>query len=305
MTLLSAAIFGDLVIHDQHISLASHTTIAIKVVRTLLFIACGGIIIGLSERMRFMNRSAEQRRTVLESLQQMILPPRLPSPKGWDAAWHYQPSSREDEVGGDFYDLFPLENGDYGVIVGDVMGKGKEAAMHTAYLRYTLRAYLAIGWAPSKALAQVDRTMAVEWADETTASVFVGRLDPTTGRLTYANAGHEAPMVGRPGSQPTELRATGPILGTGIGFGYDEEAVHLKPNESLLLFTDGVTEARNPEGDFLDSHGVWRLFTESARARRQDEILSGVVGSLIAYTEGVQHDDVALVLLKRREGRKS
>lgn len=302
VTVVTAALFGDLLVPDLHISiLAEHTTHPVTIIRTLLFLTCSGMIVGLAEQMRRMYRSAEQRRTVLQSLQGMILPPYLPSPPGWETAWHYRPASVEDEVGGDFYDVFHLENGQYGVIVGDVMGKGKEAAMHTADLRYSLRAYLAIGWRPSEALAQVDRMTSSDWSDGATASVFVGRLDPKSGILTYANAGHESPLAGRPGDTPRKLSATGPILGTGIAFDYSEASIELEHGELLLLFTDGVTEARNQERQFLDSSGTWQLLRQaSGQTQGLAGILDAMVSGLIHYTSGIQHDDVALVLLRRR-----
>ena len=301
LTVVVAALVGDLVVPDLHISLYNGDPPGtVSAIRTVLFLACGGAIIALTERMRRVGRSAEQRRTVVQSLQHMILPGRLPTPPGWRAAWHYRPASQEDEVGGDFYDMFPMDDGRFGIIIGDVMGKGKEAAMHTALLRYSLRAYLSIGQGPAEAMANVDRMLTGDWEDGGTASVFVGCMDPATGRIEYANAGHEAPLMGSVGGEPVSLSATGPVLGTGLGFDYEAARVTLAPGEFLLLFTDGVTEARNPAGEFLDGKGAWNLLSRANLRNGLNDALDHMMNSLLQYTGGVQHDDVAVILLRRK-----
>lgn len=300
-TVVLAALMGDLVVPDLHISLYNGDPPGtVSAIRTVLFLGCGGAIIAITERMRRMGRSAEQRRTVVQSLQHMILPDRLPIPAGWNAAWHYRPASQEDEVGGDFYDMFPLEGGRFGIIIGDVMGKGKEAAMHTALIRYSLRSYLSIGQGPEEALGHVDRILTGDWEDGGTASVFVGCIEPLSGRIDYANAGHEAPLVGSVGTEPATLSATGPILGTGLGYNYEASSVTLAAGDFLLLFTDGVTEARNPSGEFLDGKGAWDLLSRSPKRAELSTVLDHMLKNLEKYTAGVQHDDVALILLHRK-----
>ena len=268
-------------------------------IRTLLFVVCGSATIWLTYRARLMQETAERRREVVTSLQSMVLPSTLADAPGYEIGGLYKPANREEEVGGDFYDFYAIGGGLYGILIGDVMGKGKEAAASTAFLRYSVRAFASTGDHPGQIMRQLNTMIDTQGVPFETASLFLGYLDVKSGCLYYANAGHEPPLLRRISGGEEVLSSTGPILGVGPGQSYEESVVVLEPSDVLLLMTDGVTEARSPSGDFLDASGAWKMLRTALRAPTAQRAIASLDTALTHYIGAARRDDIAILLLRR------
>lgn len=277
-------------------------TLLMQVLRPLLFAGCGAAAVRLIAWARRMQNRAETKRDVVEALQSVLLPTALAEAAGYDLCGLSKPAQEEEEVGGDFYDFYPAGGGRYCLVIGDVMGHGKEAAASTALLRYSVRAFCSAGASPASILAQVNTLLETQGLAFETASLFVGLLEPHSGALRYANAGHEPPLLRRASGEEEALAVTGPVLGTGLGAQYEEKALALGPQDALLLLTDGVTEARNRHGEFLGSAGIWWMLRAALRASSAQTVIASFEKTLIEYIGGSRRDDIALLLL-RRTGR--
>ncbi len=301
LVLALSALFGDLIVPDLHISYfyGHDPSWHVRATRLILFVACGAATIWLTYRAQLMQERAERERGVVAALQSMILPERLANAPGYDLFGVYKPARHEEAVGGDLYDFYPLGAGHYGLLIGDVMGKGKEAAASTALLRYSVRALTSTGMRPAEVLSRLDDLIESQGLDFGTASLFVGVLDACSGELRYASAGHEPPLLAHADGREEALDSTGPILGVGLGLPYVEGAVVLGSGDALLLMTDGVTEARGPQGQFLESGGVWRLLRLALAEPTAARALFFLTADLTAFIGGNARDDIAMVLLRR------
>jgi len=248
----------------------------------------------LRERERF-----EQELRVARRIQQALLPKELPLLENWDIVPYYQPAR---EVGGDFYDFLPLSDGCVGVIIGDVSGKGIAAALVMANTQSVLRA-VALGSAtPGELLAQVNEVLVAYIPPNMFVTCFCGILDPESGRLTYANAGHSPPFRQHEG-KATALLATGMPLGLMPSMAYEEKVTTLLPGDDVLFYSDGLIEVHNPEREMLGSSRVRVLVTEHAPGAKR--LTAHVVEELGRFTgEGwEQEDDITLVTLERLEAQ--
>ncbi len=268
-------------------------------IRMALFAICGAAAIWLVDRARVMQSKAETRREVVMALQSAYLPTELAHASGYDLSGLYQPAREEEEVGGDFYDFYPSGTGQFCLVIGDVMGHGKEAAASTALLRYAVRAFCSAGAGPAQIITQVNTLLETQGLPFGTASLFVGLLEPHSGEFCYASAGHEPPLLKRASGEELALAATGPILGVGLDARYDEKAVALGSQDALLLMTDGVTEARNRHGEFFGSAGAWWMLRAALRAPSAKVAVASINNALTDYISGCRCDDIALLLLRR------
>ncbi len=225
-------------------------------------------------------------------LQQAVLPPTLPDLAGCDAAAYYSPSGRT-EVGGDFYDVFALTAGRVAVFVGDVMGRGVEAATSMAKMRASVRAYIAVDPLPDVVLTKLDQMLA-EYGDEQLITLVYLLLDPTRDELWVANAGHPAPIVLRADSRIDQLPdADGGPLGVVVG-PRERHRIRFEPGDTVLLFTDGLIERRTEDIDA----GRARLSAALGNLAQGD--LKGALRTVIDMVrDGTQDDDVAAVALRR------
>ncbi len=238
----------------------------------------------------------EQEMLVARLIQQTLLPKELPAPPGWQMAAHYQPARA---VGGDFYDFIPFRNGQLGLVVGDVSDKGIPAALVMATIRSVLRAAARRLVAPAKVLRRVNDLLYPDIPRKMFITCFYGLLDPASGRMRYANAGHDLPYRWRAGAV-SEVRATGMPLGLMPGMRYEEQEVLLAPGESILLYSDGLVEAHNPQREMF---GFPRLQTLLKEANGDQDVIAFLLAQLAAFT-GIgweQEDDVTLLALHRRE----
>jgi serine phosphatase RsbU (regulator of sigma subunit) len=240
-------------------------------------------------------RLYRERSETAETLRRSLLPSRLPVAAGWRTATLYRPASREREIGGDFFDLFLTEGG-FTVVIGDVTGKGIEAAALTAMARHSLRASSLLGLSPAASLALLNRLL-LEQAEFSLVTAAVARLGITPGEavMTLASAGHPLPLRHRRGTAPVEVGRPGILLGfdpTGV---WPERTNKLKPGDTLLFYTDGVTDTPGRQGRF----GETRLRTVLRGAPQEpDELLRVVDQALGDFRSGESLDDVAMLAVE-------
>jgi serine phosphatase RsbU (regulator of sigma subunit)/predicted ester cyclase len=248
----------------------------------------------LRERERF-----EQELRVARRIQQALLPKELPLLENWDIVPYYQPAR---EVGGDFYDFLSLSDGGVGVIIGDVSGKGIAAALVMANTQSALRAVTLGSATPGELLAQVNEVLVAYIPPNMFVTCFCGILDPESGRLTYANAGHSPPFR-QHGGKATALFATGMPLGLMPGMAYEEKETVLLPGDGVLFYSDGLIEAHNPQREMLGSSRVRELVTDHAPGAQR--LTTQMVEELGRFTgeSWEQEDDITLVTLERIEAR--
>src|SRR5215211_6562473 len=204
----------------------------------------------LLEQERIERERIEQELRVARRIQQASLPKEVPQLEGWQISPYYQPAR---EVGGDFYDFFDLEEGRVGVVVGDATGKGVPAALVVSATSSMLRAVAqALGSSsPGEVLAQVNETLVARIPPNMFVTCFYAILDPKSGSLSYANAGHDLPYLHRRGGDCEELRARGMPLGLMPGMAYEEKEMVLDDGDSALLYSDGLVEAHDPEREMF------------------------------------------------------
>src|SRR5215207_1674387 len=200
----------------------------------------------------------EQELQVARQIQQELLPDSVPKLEGWQIATYYGPTR---EVGGGFYDFVELSRGRLGLIVGDATGHGMPAALVMATTRGMLRAVVQSLESPGEVLARVNEALAAEIPPSTFITCFYGILDPESGRFIYANSGHNLPCR-RHDDQADELRARGMPLGLMPGTEYEEKEALLEVGDSVLLYSDGLVEARDPEGEMFGFPRLRRLVAE-------------------------------------------
>src|ERR671912_127933 len=191
------------------------------------------------EQERIERERIEQELQVARRIQHASLPKEVPQLEGWQISPYYRPAR---EVGGDFYDFFELEDERLGIVVGDATGHGVPAALVMASARSMLRAVAQASDSPGDALRRVNDPLATDIPPNMFVTCFYAILDPESGRLRYANAGHDLPYVWH-GGACEELRARGMPLGLMPGMHYEQKEIVLQKGESALLYTDGLVEA--------------------------------------------------------------
>ncbi|HET6386409.1 MAG TPA: PP2C family protein-serine/threonine phosphatase [Armatimonadota bacterium] len=247
-------------------------------------------------------RSEYETQHALAIVFQRALLPDASEPPGYDIAFAYQPASRNPKVGGDFIDVFNLGRGRYVILLGDVTGHGIEAAVHTAEIRYGLRA-LAFGrMSPPDCIAAVNEMLAESPYRDRYATAFLGIMDTTAHSLVYSNAGHDAGLLWRaPGGPLEELSSTGLMLGVihAPTATYEGAIVEIGLGDGLVLYSDGVTEARGADGFF----GTERLqnFVLQQKMSPAAAAVDALLSTIGAFTKGDLQDDVAILWIRRRE----
>jgi len=254
------------------------------------------------EQERIERERVEQELRVARRIQQASLPKEVPEPEGWQLSPYYQPAR---EVGGDFYDFFELEDGRVGLVVGDATGKGVPAALVVAATCSMLRA-VAQGLgssSPGEVLARVNETLLARIPPNTFVTCFYAVLDPQSGRLTYANAGHNLPCCRHDARAVTELKARGMPLGLMPQMSYEEKESVLEVGEDLLFYTDGLIEAHNPRGEMYGTPRLRDLLSEISEGGR--DLSATLIEELERFTgeEWEQEDDITLLTLERSARR--
>jgi predicted ester cyclase len=239
----------------------------------------------------------EQDLRVARSIQQASLPKEVPELEGWRIATYYQPAR---EVGGDFYDLFELEEGRVGVVVGDATGKGMPAALVVSAASSMLRAVAQAfhSSSPGEVLSRVNETLVARIPSNMFVTCFYAILDPKSATLRYANAGHDLPYLRRCGGDAEELRARGMPLGLMLGMIYEEVEISLREGKSVLFYSDGLVEAHDPKGEMFGFPRLRALVAEHGEERELGEFLMEELYYFVG--EGwEQEDDITLLTLLR------
>ncbi len=226
------------------------------------------------------------------------IPDELP---GLSLAANYRAGLEEAQVGGDYYDAFALPDGRVALVIADVSGKGLSAAVQTATVKYSLRAFATEAGAPGLVVTRLNRMLCSDLAGlgDHFVTLFYAVFNPKTGNLSWASAGHESMLIKRHAGGSRLLDANGPILGL-AEHAYAQETDVLAPGDSLVLYTDGLTEARDPETrGLLDIDGVQKL-VESAPAEAGPGALAAFLQqAAMRWTAGRPQDDMALLVVRR------
>jgi serine phosphatase RsbU (regulator of sigma subunit)/predicted ester cyclase len=233
---------------------------------------------------------------VARQIQQELLPESMPKLDGWRIAAYYGPAR---EVGGDFYDFLEFPDGRLGLVVGDATGHGMPAALVMATTRGMLRAVVQSLESPGVMLAKVNEALAADIPPSTFVTCFYAILEPQSGLLRYANAGHDLPYLRHGGGEAEELRARGMPLGLMPGMPYEEKETILAPGDSALFYSDGLVEAHNPKREMFGFPRLRRLVAE--HEAKEGSVVEFLMDKLRTFTgEGwEQEDDITLVMLQR------
>lgn len=231
--------------------------------------------------------------TVAEMLQQSVLPEVLPDVDGVDLAVVYLPATEDVDVGGDWYDAFPLGQERLGIVLGDVVGHNLASASVMNQVRNALRAYAVDTQDPGRVLARTNKAL-VQLMPEAMATVLYGVLDVRTGELSYASAGHPPPLLAGPDGSRYLIDGAGMMLGVADSPSYTTARDHLLPGSSLLLFSDGLVEDRSRSLDEgLDALASVFSKGEVATAEEACALAQGVL------VEGsARADDVCLLAVR-------
>jgi sigma-B regulation protein RsbU (phosphoserine phosphatase) len=246
------------------------------------------------------SQAYEHERNVAETLQRSFVPTIGARLKSFDLGQTYHPALKEAQVGGDFYDVFWLPDGRVGLLMADVSGKGLPAAIQTAMVKYMLRSYAIEDASPASVLMRLNRGLCAFIDPDLFVTAFYGLLCPDSGRLHYGNAGHDSPILAlKQQDFCTSLDTTGPALGLDPAVAYFERTVHFNPGDLLLLYTDGVTDARR--GDELFGRERLEELLAGLSDAKPNRIVSQIYRTVRAFAEGDLHDDCALLVLKAKE----
>lgn len=231
---------------------------------------------------------------VASVLQKSILPEALPDFPEIAAHSVYQPAGTDNEIGGDYYDVFRARDDAIWFAIADVCGKGVVAATKTSMIKYSVRSLVAAGLSPSEVATEVNR-MTTEAGDPSEiVTLWLGRYDAAAAELTWSNGGHPPGLLRRGDGSIERLGATGPLLGALADAEYEQDSCRVEPGDTILLYTDGVTEARQGNNFF----GEERV-SETLAATRGD-VAEALLAAVREFVEGDLRDDIAIIALDIR-----
>jgi len=251
------------------------------------------------------SRLYRDRSEIARVLQRSLLPPLLPEIPGVEVGAEYLSVGESSEVGGDFYDLINTVEDGWICAIGDVRGKGVEAASVTALARYTIRAITMKDDRPSEVLAALNEAMLRQLPEDRFCTAACIRLEPEDGSpgvgLDVSRAGHPPPLLVSTDGTVEEVGCTGRVLGVFSDAELRNSSLRLMPGEALVLYTDGITEARSPDGSFFGEDRLRRLLGSCAGCdaatfaeRIKDDVLD--------FQKGDLHDDLAVLVLRAGYG---
>ena len=241
--------------------------------------------------------SEARARALARTLQATFLPPVVPPIPGLDVAGAYRPAGDGTEVGGDFYDVLETGRGTWGIVIGDVCGKGASAAVVTALARYTVRAEALRAPAASAVLARLHEALLRDQPDQCCTALFV-EVEPTAEAVAaiVSSGGHHLPLVARAGGAFEKVGRSGTILGILEDPELHDAPTVLRGGDVMVLYTDGVVEGRR-DRDFFGEERLRAAVAEAAGGTAQD-VADGVVTAAVEFQEGDASDDIAVVAVK-------
>jgi len=264
-------------------------------------------------------RGLERELKIAHQIQAGFLPDKLPQPSGWEIAAYFKAAR---EVAGDFYDVFNLSSeAKMALVVGDVCGKGVGAALFMTLFRSLIRAMTNLDYATGhislrstvldrdkqrqtlassaaklkNVVAETNNYVVYTHGEATIfTTLFIGLLDPATGSLIYINAGNEPPFILGPTGVKARLDSTGPVIGVFPDVDFEIGEIHLESGETLLIHTDGVTDARSPDGDYFDEERLLTLLAPPVSSATA--LLDHIKASLHTHMAGTdQYDDITML----------
>jgi serine phosphatase RsbU (regulator of sigma subunit) len=247
------------------------------------------------------NHRLEGELAIGRRIQRSLMPRRFPSLPGWEIAAAYDAAR---EVGGDLYDAFLLRDrpGCLGLVIADVTGKGIPAALVMADVRALIHAAADHGGGPAVTIDRVNRILVSERATGLFVTVAHAELDAASGSLTLASAGHEPVHVIRSDGTLDILEPPGCLVGMVADIRVDPVDATLGPADALVMHTDGVTEARDPNGGFYGDDRLRELL-RSVAGRPATEIVDAIVADVTAFRAGAEaFDDLTLLVVRRAAG---
>jgi serine phosphatase RsbU (regulator of sigma subunit) len=245
---------------------------------------------------------AESQRNLLENelkvareVQAGLMPREMPDIPGFSLAYAWHPGR---EVSGDFYDIFPLAEGCWGIMIGDVADKGTAAALYMAMVHSLIRSGTLRNHSPASVLKEVNQTIQRQSSSGIYVTIFLAVLDSKKQTLRYANAGHNPPMLRRASGNIEELARTGRVVGMFNQPQWSEATITLEDGDTLILFTDGVTEARRKDKEYYEEN---RLATAIVDApQKADEMLAHIEADLNIFIEkATEQDDITFLVLSK------
>lgn len=253
---------------------------------------------------RRMDELYRRERHIAEMLQEALIPPAssLRHPRLSIAA-KYIPAWKEAEVGGDFYDMFEVSEDKVAIVIGDVAGKGLLAAQRVAGAKHSVRSYAYVDPSPARVVTLANKALSRDGdGNSGMLTLFFAVVDTVSGMMTYANGAHESPVIRRADGRIAETEVTGTVLGVFDDLDYGEENCLLGPGDSIVLFTDGITEARHSGHVLLGKDSVLRFLGESTTLS-PDEVATGLLDLARSHAGGSLQDDVAIFVMQRNPER--
>jgi len=241
-------------------------------------------------------RALQEEMKLAYRIQMDLLPGENPMVKGYDIAGRSIPAKA---VGGDYYDFIPAGDARLAFCLGDVVGKGMPAALLMANTQATLRGQVENQLSPAGVMKKANSLLYRSTDDGKFVTLFLAYLDPATDRITYCNCGHEYPLIFRNSGKTESLQTEGLILGAIKDFHFGEGTTKMEPGEILLLYSDGIPEAFNQEGQ---QYGAGRLKNViwGLRDSSSEQIISGLIESIREFAgEREQSDDITLIVIRR------
>jgi serine phosphatase RsbU (regulator of sigma subunit) len=239
-----------------------------------------------------------ERSHIAKTLQRSLLPPRLPEIAGFELAARYRAAGEGFDVGGDFYDVFETSSG-WALVVGDVCGKGPEAASLTSLARSALRTGTVVEKRPSRVLGVTNEAIIRERINDRFLTALLMHLDPETGTIVVANGGHPPLLVVRANTEVTQIDGRGPVLGVLPDPSFDESEIVLAPGDAVIAFTDGVLDAGAPDR-LLEADALSELVASNAHGSAA-ELAEALERVAIEVSEGSPRDDIAVLVLRRNQ----
>ena len=239
-------------------------------------------------------RDAKQQREFEEArlIQRGLLPTAMPKGAGVQLASSWQPANG---VGGDCFDVLTFPGGGVGITIADVAGKGVPAALLMSNLQAAVRAFAQEGASPGSVCTSVNRLLCRNMASGRFVTFCYARIDPAARSLTYANAGHNPPLLVHANGVIEKLSPGGTVLGVFAESTYEQGEFTFAPGDRLILYTDGITEGRNAAGDELGEE-MLAGFASEHRALPPDEMLAALLRDIEAFNGGTYDDDATLIV---------
>lgn len=243
-----------------------------------------------------LNAELTQQFEQIAGIQRSLLPQRTPEIPGLRIATSYMTS---DRAGGDYYDFFPFPDGSWGILIADVSGHGPAAATVMAMLRAILHCYQGNDFGPSRIMAFANEKLTASNLDGSFVTAFFAVYDPQTSRIAWARCGHNPPLLKTPGEGVIELDKTGvPPLGILPGLEPEEESITIRPGQTLILYTDGITESFNERREMFGVKGI--LESVESCDGQPECVVDSIYGALYKHTNSMDRDDDQTLVALRR-----